>query len=376
MSKVRFIFVILLLSGVLWYFYGDSFQTVGVKETANEIQTDILEIKDNPKVTQTISTITQEIKLLIDSISDTTKEGRNNSSSSIDKVQLENPEQQTIAIHNIEIGDLRSDVEPEVGKPQRSSTNDYGVNWVAYHQDYGNFFMAAYNDENQVIAMYTNQDLITTTNGLSYGSSKEEVLQTLEDPIDSIRKGFVQYQVKNDGEYHTFLLEGNYVTFFYDKHENNKVTAIQIIAEDLEENKDGYFAEESEKLREGFEYQLFDLTNAARVQRGLHALTWDESVKETARNHSKDMANNNYFSHTNLEGQSPFDRMEENNISFLTAGENLAAGQPSSIYAHEGLMNSIGHRENILKKDFEILAVGVAFNEESQPYYTENFLTR
>ncbi|MFK4997104.1 CAP domain-containing protein [Bacillus sp. N9] len=36
-------------------------------------------------------------------------------------------------------------------------------------------------------------------------------------------------------------------------------------------------------------------------------------------------------------------------------------------------MNSLGHRENILKPDYTFLGVGVAFNDESQPYYTENF---
>lgn len=39
-------------------------------------------------------------------------------------------------------------------------------------------------------------------------------------------------------------------------------------------------------------------------------------------------------------------------------------------------MNSLGHRENILKKEFESLAVGVDFNQNSQPFYTENFLTK
>jgi uncharacterized protein YkwD len=88
------------------------------------------------------------------------------------------------------------------------------------------------------------------------------------------------------------------------------------------------------------------------------------------------MAVNQYFNHTNLEGESPFDRMEDDKINFRMAGENLAAGQNSSIFAHEGLMNSIGHRENKLQKDFEALGVGVAFDEESKPYYTENYLTK
>ena len=33
--------------------------------------------------------------------------------------------------------------------------------------------------------------------------------------------------------------------------------------------------------------------------------------------------------------------------------------QVSSIYAHQGLMNSIGHRKNILNDTFKILGVGV-----------------
>ena len=88
------------------------------------------------------------------------------------------------------------------------------------------------------------------------------------------------------------------------------------------------------------------------------------------------MADNNYFSHDNLQGLSPFDRIKEDGIGFKRAGENLAYGQSSSIFAHEGLMNSKGHRENILLKDYSSLGIGVDFNQEMQPYYSEEFLLR
>jgi uncharacterized protein YkwD len=65
--------------------------------------------------------------------------------------------------------------------------------------------------------------------------------------------------------------------------------------------------------------------------------------------------------------------MQNDGIVYTFAGENLAAGQFSSIFAHEGLMNSLGHRENILRPEFTFLGVGVAFNSESRPYYTEDF---
>ena len=152
------------------------------------------------------------------------------------------------------------------------------------------------------------------------------------------------------------------------------MSAILIIDKNLENQKSGYFGKPSESLREGLEYQLFDLTNAARVKHGLSILSWHEPTRNTVRAHSEDMAENQYFDHTNLEGQSPFDRLAEDAISFRTAGENLATGQPNSIFAHEGLMNSIGHRENKLKSDYSAYAAGVAFDRDDQPFYTENYL--
>ena len=69
-------------------------------------------------------------------------------------------------------------------------------------------------------------------------------------------------------------------------------------------------------------------------------------------------------------------RIEEDDLYYTMAGENLAYGQTSSIFAHEGLMNSLGHRENILQAKYEYLGVGVSFNGDNHPYYTENFYTK
>src|SRR5699024_8076534 len=130
------------------------------------------------------------------------------------------------------------------------------------------------------------------------------------------------------------------------------------------------------ELKEGFEYQLFDLTNAERVNHGLSVLNWEDGVRQTARSHRADMAVNHYFNHTNQQGLSPSGRMKRDGIAFRGAGENIASGQMSSIFAHEGLMNSLGHRENILHRDYQFLAIGVAFDDEKTPYYTENFVIR
>lgn len=233
--------------------------------------------------------------------------------------------------------------------------------------------MAAYDKNNKVAGLYTNQDLIASKKTIKRGSPKESVRAQLGQPLTKIRKGMAYYQFEENRDYDVFRIDGSYTTVFYDKQQKNTVTSIQIISESLEKNKKNFYPLVSQGLVEGYEYQLFDLTNATRVNHNLPILAWDSRVKATARKHSADMAENQYFNHTNLKGQSPFDRMEDDNVKFMTAGENLATGQISSIFAHEGLMNSPGHIKVILQKEFESLGVGVAFDSDSRPYYTENF---
>lgn len=375
MLRLRNIFALILLLGVLWYFYGETYEQTGVQGVYNEIRTDIMELKENPALKHAVITIKDQVEILIARITSEDNTGET-PESKFEKTKLHMPSNQSFSIYTIEIGDTKTKTEQFLGEPKRTSINEYGVEWNAYHDQYRNFVMVAYNDENKVAGLYTNQDLLASTVGITFDSSRESVLSILEEPLTAISKGLVRYQLQDNGEYHTFFIDDNYVTIFYDLHENNTVTAIQIISDELEQKKEDYFAVPNEELKEGLEYQLFDLTNAARVVHGLSPLSWEEKLRTTARDHSIDMAVNNYFSHTNLEGQSPFDRMLEDDIVFRIAGENLATGQPSSIFAHEGLMNSLGHRENILKSDFRSLAVGVAFNENAQPFYTAKFITK
>lgn len=376
MRKLRNIIVLIIVAFVIWHFYGEAFQRSGVQGVAQEMHSTVNDLKENPKVVAVIDTLNQEIQLLIGKLNDSNSDREESNQPALEKPQLDAPTDRSFAVHNLEIGETRSDVENQVGEPKRSTLNEYGVDWVTYHENYQNFLMVAYNAENRVAGLYTNQELLTSTEGVSFADNRESVLSALDEPLKSIQKGFVSYQVQNNQEYDVFLIDHHYVTIFYDKHENNTVTAIQVLSEELEQEKQAFFSEPSADLKEGFEYQLFDLTNAARVKHGLPILSWEEPLRKTVRDHSADMAENDYFDHTNQEGESPFDRMKGDDISFRMAGENLAAGQSSSIFAHQGLMNSLGHRENILKEDFEALAVGVAFNSDFQPFYTENFLTK
>ena len=380
MKRLRKLLIFLLLLGLVWFMYGKDLKEYNVGNILGTIQTDWNRIVNHPKVISALDTVEGGIYQLFDELDKTKNSIQKDPSQPLPKQEdipeLEAPLSHTLSVYNVELGDLRSDVEQKVGEPQRSSYNEYGVNWYAYHENYRNFFMVAYDHEDKVAGLYTNQNLISSVKGLSMESTKDAVVGELGEPVSKIQKGRVFYEINNNDEFNLFQIDNSYITIFYDKHENQTVTGVQIISEELEQQKKDYYPEESQQLKEGFEFQLFDLTNAARVEHGLSVLTWDDQVKMTARDHSADMAENHYFNHTNLEGLSPFDRMEEDNITFHAAGENLAAGQMSSIFAHEGLMNSLGHRENILQTQFESLGVGVAFDSESKPYFTENFLTK
>ena len=108
---------------------------------------------------------------------------------------------------------------------------------------------------------------------------------------------------------------------------------------------------------------------------GLAPFTWDDRAAAAARKHSKNMAVQAFFSHTDKARRSPFDRMRSEGIHYSTAAENIAYGQRDALEVHAGWMNSkSGHRESLLGS-YERLGVGVYLASDGTPYYTQNFYT-
>ncbi|HSX08763.1 MAG TPA: CvpA family protein [Candidatus Saccharimonadales bacterium] len=120
------------------------------------------------------------------------------------------------------------------------------------------------------------------------------------------------------------------------------------------------------------EQQMFGLVNAQRVEQGLDPLIFDNSLRDVARAHSNDMFKRGYFSHFTPEGLSPFDRMQKAGINYQYAGENLALA-PSTALAMQGLMNSPGHRANILSPNFHKVGIGVIDGGIYGEMYTQDF---
>lgn len=110
--------------------------------------------------------------------------------------------------------------------------------------------------------------------------------------------------------------------------------------------------------RPDLEQQMLGLLNKERAKKGLQPLEADTAMRHIARAHSLDMLRRGYFSHYTPEAKSLADRARAAHISYLTAGENLALA-PTLAMAHRGLMNSPGHRANILRPQFGRVGIGV-----------------
>ena len=147
------------------------------------------------------------------------------------------------------------------------------------------------------------------------------------------------------------------------------------------------------------EQQIHQLVNQNRQS----PLVFDVALASVARSHSADMANSNYFSHINQQGQSPSDRGEavgydcrKDYGSYYTYGlpENI---NQAWLYSQSWTLNGIlvrkdyyeleelaslvvdgwiastGHRENILNNSYDVEGIGVAINDDEKVYLTQNF---
>jgi len=132
------------------------------------------------------------------------------------------------------------------------------------------------------------------------------------------------------------------------------------------------FKDNNPEIREDLEAKMLVLVNEERAKAGLNPLKADPEMQQVARAHSRDMFARGYFSHITPDGKSPFDRMRAAKVRFLAAGENLALGQTLSI-CHRGLMNSPGHRANILHKSFGRVGIGVLDGGIYGLMITQNF---
>jgi uncharacterized YkwD family protein len=123
------------------------------------------------------------------------------------------------------------------------------------------------------------------------------------------------------------------------------------------------------------EATMFGLVNQERAKAGLQSYKVDLKLVDVARKKVKDMIDHNYFGHTSPTYGSPFDMMKKAGISYFYAGENLAANT-SVQAAHQALMNSSGHRANILNPNFNYIGIGILGSSTYPVMVAQEFVGR
>ncbi|QQS41817.1 MAG: CAP domain-containing protein [Acidobacteriota bacterium] len=129
---------------------------------------------------------------------------------------------------------------------------------------------------------------------------------------------------------------------------------------------------------EDLEKRVFDLINAKRIEAGAAPLSWSGKVAKVARNHSREMALYDYFSHTDVEGNLVDRRATNAGIKKWTSiGENIAylrGYDDPALNAVERWMLSPSHRENLLDPRWKESGIGLAITSDGTYFFTQVFV--
>ncbi|WP_309865283.1 CAP domain-containing protein [Bacillus sp. SLBN-46] len=285
------------------------------------------------------------------------------------------------------IGQDVSFLEKEFGTPVRKDESLYGYQWYIYNQNYKRYLQVGV-ENNKVVTIFAIGENLDVA-PFEIGQPVEEIFNTQ----------YIDTNINLDWEGTTYRFELNdtdlnlrpmvqlgdiYVQLYIDKFTGNLSSVRFLDAKTLIKQRpyelvyQGELVEEpvlsDEKWRSieiGTEQEIFDITNVLRQRNKLKPLRWDEQTAEVAYGHSKDMSENNDFAHTSKKFGDLTERLQTAKVAYQEAGENIAANYTDGPAVVEGWLNSKGHRDSLLNKDFSHIGIGVF-----QKYYTQNFIKK
>lgn len=157
---------------------------------------------------------------------------------------------------NIKIGDNKAYVISNIGKPSRIDYSEYNFKWYVYNEDLNKFAMVGIEEDN-VVALYSN-GIDSNEIDIRLNSNRDFVREKYS-PLEYKKKGNTRYVINSDDQYDILDIGKNYVTVFYDIHEDNKVCGYQIISKKAESTLNGIYPQGNDRLQESFEAQTKDL---------------------------------------------------------------------------------------------------------------------
>ncbi|PWU68974.1 MULTISPECIES: CAP domain-containing protein [Gracilibacillus] len=269
------------------------------------------------------------------------------------------------------------------GEADRIDPTPYGYEWWIYKEKDQYFQIGV--KENKIVSIYTPSEPISIQ-PFKIGQAYQEISDS--------------YELKNEIEFDNLrfklsdkdlklrpvvkLSDNNYVQLYFDQYEQILAGVRYMNKELMEIQKpyELYYAgtitepenpskEEWKGIEQGMEKQILDVTNLIRAQYNVSELSWDDLAAKAAKDHSKDMFEQNYFSHYSLNGDGLKERLTNADAYYLSAGENIAANYVDVPAVIHGWLNSEGHRDALLKEEYTHLGAGAY-----HLYYTQNFLQK
>lgn len=286
----------------------------------------------------------------------------------------------------IYIGMPEDEVIELLGEPQRVEPSAYSYTWWIYNQDWQSYIQIGIKD-GKLVTLYTNAPN-WAWNNLSVGTPADTWQKEweVEESVSFYYKlNYYTFDLTHtDVQERPLLLNGDTaIQLYIDIHHEEQISGIRLM--DLETlllhrpyalkyigqlpSVPDLSEEEWEEIERSNEMQVFDIVNITRRLYQLQPFEWHGEVAEVARGHSLDMGVHDYFDHVSPVYGDLGDRLQRGAVSYRSAGENIAWNYVDGADAHQGWLNSLGHRKNIMQENFTHLGVGVI-----QKHYTQNFI--
>lgn len=285
------------------------------------------------------------------------------------------------------MGKSEKEIKKIYGKPDRIDASAYGYDWWIYNQNADEYFQLAV-EKGKVVSAYGIGDQVNVA-PFKIGQSIDEIYSSLyaETFIDIKENGSTyRFELSEEDMNMRPIIEiGDiYAQLYLDKFTGtlssvrflNETTLLKQKPYELTyrgtlPTEEKISAEEWTKIEKGNAQQIFDISNIMRKRFNVAPLQWDEQTANVAFLHSYDMADTNYFSHVSETKGDLADRLEAGDVTYRSAGENIAANYTDAIAVMEGWLNSEGHRKSLLNDEFTYLGVGVC-----EKYYTQDFISK
>lgn len=284
------------------------------------------------------------------------------------------------------IGQHKTVLKEKFGVPNRIDPSSYGYDWWVYNDSF-NEYMQVGVEEDYVVTVFVCGESINIepfTIGQSLGDIYSTFLLEPEVGLQLENSSYRFELTEEDINVRPLIrLDNIFAQLYIDKF-TGKLSSVRFVDGPTLIKQRSYELvyrgnlynvpqptdEQWELVENANEMQIFEITNILRERFNVPTLQWNDNVAQVAFGHSKDMHDEQYFSHESPQFGNLADRLERANIHYQVAGENIISAQyidaPGAVASW---LNSKSHRDTMLEGTFSHLGVGVYRN-----YYTQNFI--